>query len=109
MNYRDFGNTDLRVSELGIGGSHFGSMINQQDNQEITKTLLQALDSGINFYDTADIYGQGESEQLIGKAFKFKRDKIIIASKSGFCLPTAVGMAAKIKPLIKLYSALLVR
>lgn len=101
MKYRTFGHTDLRVSELGLGGSHFGSLINQKNTSEITKTLLQALDNGINFYDTADIYGQGESEKLIGKAFKGKRDRIIIASKAGFCLSPAGSFAAKIKPLIK--------
>lgn len=101
MKYRTFGDTDLRVSELGLGGSHFGSLINQKNTSEITKTLLQALDNGINFYDTADIYGQGESEKLIGKAFKGKRDQVIIASKAGFCLSPAGSLAAKIKPLIK--------
>lgn len=101
MKYRNFGSTDLVVSEMGIGGSHFGSMINQQSPQEIIKTLSQSLDSGINFYDIADIYGQGESEKLVGKTFKNKRDQVIYASKAGFCLSNTGSFIAKVKPFLK--------
>jgi aryl-alcohol dehydrogenase-like predicted oxidoreductase len=101
MEYRKFGCTDLTVSEMGIGGSHFGSMINQQKPQEIIRTLSQAFDSGINFYDIADIYGQGESERLVGKTFNKQRDKVIYASKAGFCLSNTGNIIAKIKPFLK--------
>ncbi len=101
MEYRNFGCTDLVVSEIGIGGSHFDSMINQQDPQEIIRTLSQSFDNGINFYDIADIYGQGESEKIVGKTFKHQRDKVIYASKAGFCLSNTGNIVAKIKPFIK--------
>jgi aryl-alcohol dehydrogenase-like predicted oxidoreductase len=101
MKYRNFGATDLVVSEIGIGGSHFGSMINQQNPQEIIRTLSQSFDSGINFYDTADIYGQGDSERLVGKTFNKQRDKVIYASKAGFCLSNTGNILAKLKPFLK--------
>ncbi|BAY62828.1 putative oxidoreductase [Calothrix brevissima NIES-22] len=101
MKYRNFGSTDLVVSEMGIGGSHFGSMINQQSPQEIIKTLSKSLDSGINFYDIADIYGQGESERLVGRTFKNQRDRVIYASKAGFCLSNTGNIIAKLKPFLK--------
>ena len=101
MRYRKFGNSDLAISEIGLGGSHFGSIINQKDPKEIVKTLEQAFESGINFYDTADIYGQGESEKLLGKTFKRCRDKVVIASKVGFCLSPTGSIISKIKPFLK--------
>jgi aryl-alcohol dehydrogenase-like predicted oxidoreductase len=101
MEYRNFGSTDLYVSRLGIGGSHFGSIANPVSSQEICYTLESALAQGINFYDTADIYGQGESERLIGKAFKKKRDQVVLATKGGFVLSRKGKFAARVKPLIK--------
>lgn len=101
MKYRNFGKTNLRVSEIAMGTSHLASMVDQRDTKEVINTLLQALDSGINFYDTADIYGQGESEKLIGKTFKGKRDQVIIASKAGYRMSSSLSLAAKIKPLLK--------
>ena len=101
MNYRGFGNTNLKVSEIGMGCSRFGGMIDQKDTKEIVNTLLQAFDRGINFYDTADMYGNGESETLIGRTFKDKRDRVIIASKAGYCLSSTGSFATKIKPLLK--------
>lgn len=101
LNYRELGNTGLSVSEIGIGGSHFGSIINRSSPKEIDKTLHQALDKGINFYDTADIYGQGESERIIGKTFKKERNNVIIATKAGFCLSQVGRASATLKPIIK--------
>lgn len=101
MQYRKLGSTGLRVSRLGIGGSHFGSTLNPVSHKEIINTLSMAFERGINFYDTADIYGQGESEIIIGKAFKGKRDKVILATKGGFLLSRKGSVAAKVKPLIK--------
>src|SRR5262249_30996207 len=65
------------------------------------RTLEAAYDAGINFYDTADMYSQGESEHLIGKAFRKKRDKVFIASKGGYCLPARSKLVQLIKPLAK--------
>jgi aryl-alcohol dehydrogenase-like predicted oxidoreductase len=91
MNYRKFGSTDLVVSEIGFGAWGIGgpAMVGDiaigwgdvDDNTSIL-SLNKSFDLGINFYDTADFYGFGHSEELIGKVFG-NRDDVIIASKVG--------------------------
>ena len=91
MQYRKFGNTDLVVSEIGFGAWAIGggAMIgttaigwgDTDDNVSI-KAIYTALDAGINFFDTADIYGLGHSEELLGKIIGNKRE-VIIATKVG--------------------------
>lgn len=92
MNYRTLGRTSLRVSEIGFGAWAIGGPAKlgdknigwgPVDDATSLRTLQAALDAGINFYDTADVYGWGHSEELIGKAFRGKRDRVIIASKVG--------------------------
>src|SRR4029077_5668762 len=56
---------------------------------------------GINFYDTADMYSQGECEALLGQAFRSQRDKVIIATKGGYCLPAQRKLIARVKPLVR--------
>ena len=91
MNYRQFGNTELSVSEIGfgawtIGGSAYAGGIQigwgQTDDRTSIKALEKAFDSGINFFDTADFYGLGHSEKLIGQVFG-NQPKVIIATKVG--------------------------
>jgi aryl-alcohol dehydrogenase-like predicted oxidoreductase len=91
MNYRKFGKTDLSVSEIGFGAWGIGgpAMVGEVaigwgdvDDSTSVKALNKSLDLGINFYDTADFYGFGHSEELIGKVFG-NRDDVIIASKVG--------------------------
>ncbi|MCW3094986.1 MAG: Aldo/keto reductase family protein [Chthonomonadaceae bacterium] len=103
MRYNRFGNTDLEVSEIGLGCARLGGIMaqNQSRSESPENLLRQALDAGITFFDTADMYTQGESETLIGKAFAGKRDKVVIASKGGYCLPTQRKLIARIKPLIR--------
>src|SRR6478609_1114948 len=105
MNYRKFGKTDLLVSETGFGAWAIGgaAMSNgmaigwgKTDDSESVKALETAFENGINFYDTADFYGMGHSEDLIGKTFG-NSDKVIIASKVG----QKVG---KVKPVDVDYS-----
>jgi aryl-alcohol dehydrogenase-like predicted oxidoreductase len=99
---RPFGTTGLQVSEIGFGGSRLGGVFAASKGGEDAVTVLrQALDAGITFFDTADMYSQGESETLIGKAFKGKRDKVVIASKGGYCLPAQRKLMARIKPLAR--------
>jgi aryl-alcohol dehydrogenase-like predicted oxidoreductase len=105
MKYNQFGNTDLKISEIGLGASHFGSMLDNKNRDEVSKTILKALDAGINFCDTADIYGQGESEILIGKTFKGKRDKVVIASKAGYKFSSTGKVFTKLKPLVQPFIA----
>src|SRR5947209_1665159 len=89
MKYRHLGNTTLIVSEIGfgcwgIGGSSNGSIAyGPTDDAESINALLKAYDAGVTFYDTSDLYGEGHSERLIGKAFNNVRSKIVIATKGG--------------------------
>ena len=81
MDYRQLGNSGLKVSAIGLGGNNFGWWADEQTSITVVN---QALDQGINFIDTADMYDRGRSEEFIGKALKGKRDKAIIATKFGF-------------------------
>ncbi|MBI4228822.1 MAG: aldo/keto reductase [Deltaproteobacteria bacterium] len=101
MNYRSFGKTDLKVSEIGLGCASLGGGLYYKDDQESIKTLLQAFDSGINFYDTADSYGLGKSQMLIGQAFKGRRDRVIIASKIGIFYSTLGILTLRMRPLLR--------
>jgi aryl-alcohol dehydrogenase-like predicted oxidoreductase len=102
VRYRQFGKTGWRVSEIGFGGARIGGLLAQDGGRATSlRTLEAACDAGINFYDTADIYSQGESEILIGKAFRKKRDKVFIATKGGYCLPRRKRLIQLIKPFAK--------
>jgi len=84
MKYRQLGNTGIEVSEIGfgawgIGGDAYGPT----KDKESKRTLEAAYANGINFYDTADIYGDGHSEELIGKVFEKVRHEVVIATKGG--------------------------
>src|SRR5919204_3721240 len=79
MEYRKLGS--LNVSLTGLGCNNFG----WRTDAAGTKAVVDAaLDAGINFFDTADIYGAGESEEFLGRALKGRREKAIIATKFGF-------------------------
>ena len=102
MRYRQFGKTGWRVSEIGFGGARIGGLLAEDGGRKTSlRTLEAAFDAGINFFDTADIYSQGESEILIGKAFRKKRDNVFIATKGGYCLPGRKKLIQLIKPLAK--------
>lgn len=83
MKYRQLGNTDLKISELSFGTWAIGGSWGKSDDQEALKGLEKAMDAGVNFFDTADVYGDGHSEELLAKATKGKEDKVYIATK--FC------------------------
>ena len=80
MDYRRLGNSGLKVSEIGLGGNNFGWWADEQTSVAVINC---AIDMGINFIDTADVYDQGHSEEFIGKATKGKRSQVIIATKFG--------------------------
>ncbi len=69
MRYRQFGSTGLVVSEVGMGCLAIGGSWGPTDDDESLSTLKRARELGINFFDSADAYGRGKSEELIGKAF----------------------------------------
>jgi aryl-alcohol dehydrogenase-like predicted oxidoreductase len=101
VNYRRLGKTDLTISEIGFGCQSIAGGLYYKNNKESMKTLLEAFDSGVNFFDTSDHYSQGESESLIGKVFKEKREKIIIGTKAGTLYSTGVHFILKLRPLLR--------
>jgi aryl-alcohol dehydrogenase-like predicted oxidoreductase len=81
MNYRTLGTTGTKVSPLCLGAMMFGDWGNKDHNESI-RIIDRALDAGINFIDTADVYSRGESEEIVGKALAGgKRDNIVLATK----------------------------
>src|SRR6516162_8609255 len=80
MNYRPLGRTGLKVSPLCLGAMMFGSWGNR-DHDDSVSIIHVALDAGINFIDTADVYSAGESETIVAKAIKGRRDELVIATK----------------------------
>src|SRR5271169_3330564 len=101
MNYKRLGKTDLRVSALGLGCGRLGSVGQAGGDVAALRLVAQALDCGINFFDTSDIYGQGASESLLGKALRGRRDKTVVVTKAGFCLSTLGSAAGRLKPLLR--------
>ncbi|WP_433796044.1 aldo/keto reductase [Actinoplanes sp. CA-252034] len=81
MQYRSLGRTGVRVSTLALGAMNFGAMA-RTGQDEATAIIDAALEAGINLIDTADMYGQGESERLVGKAIAGRRDDIVLATKA---------------------------
>jgi aryl-alcohol dehydrogenase-like predicted oxidoreductase len=82
---RTLGKTGLEVTEVGLGlwaagGNEWGAT----DDREVLNTIDYCLDEGINFYDTADAYGEGHSEELLGQAMQGRRDRFIVATKIGW-------------------------
>ncbi|MFD3581936.1 aldo/keto reductase [Streptomyces sp. NPDC058683] len=82
MQYRTLGRTGVQVSALALGAMNFGA-IGRTTQEEATALVDAALDAGINLIDTADMYGQGESEEMVGKAIAGRRDDLVLATKAG--------------------------
>lgn len=80
MHYRQLGRTGLRVSPFCLGAMMFGSWGNR-DHDDCTRIIHAALDAGINFIDTADVYSGGESEEIVGRAIADRRDEVVLATK----------------------------
>jgi aryl-alcohol dehydrogenase-like predicted oxidoreductase len=80
MQYRALGKTGIKVSPYCLGAMMFGALANA-DHDDCTRIIHKALDFGINFIDTADRYSSGESEEIVGKALKGRRDKVVLATK----------------------------
>jgi hypothetical protein len=88
MEYRPLGRTGVNVSELCLGTMMFGAWGNP-DHDDSIRIIHHALDAGINFVDTADVYSAGESEEIVGKALKGRRDDVVLATK--FWAPMGEG------------------
>jgi len=80
MNHRLLGRTGVKVSPLCLGAMMFGTWGNP-DQDESIRIIQHALDAGINFIDTADVYSRGESEEIVGKALAGRRDDVVLATK----------------------------
>jgi aryl-alcohol dehydrogenase-like predicted oxidoreductase len=88
MQYRYLGNTGVQVSPLCLGTMMFGEWGNK-DVDDSVRVIHAALDAGINFVDTADVYSAGGSEEIVGKALKGRRDDVVLATK--FFMPMGEG------------------
>ena len=82
MKYRSFGRTGWQVSEIGFGAWQIGGDWGKVNDKDSVDTLLHSFAKGVNFVDTAEIYGDGHSETIIGQALKqWKGEKIYVATK----------------------------
>src|SRR5919106_1896112 len=82
MEYRQLGHSGVRVSVMGLGTNRFGSKDVPQ--AEVDKILDAALDSGVNFIDTANVYTEGRSEETLGHALQGRMDQVFLATKFSF-------------------------
>src|ERR1700735_4424350 len=82
MNYRKFGSIGWNISEISFGAWAIGGSWGKQSDEESMATLNRAIDLGVNFIDTADVYGDGRSERLIAKLKSERRETIYIATKA---------------------------
>ena len=87
MKYRTLGRTGWKVSEISFGAWAIGGAWGQVSDEESMAALNQAIDSGINFIDTADVYGNGHSHSLIAQLKKSRKEEIVVATKLGRRLP----------------------
>src|ERR1700736_2558981 len=102
MKFNEFGKTGMNDYKIGFGGSRIAGVFDDKHSRkEALNVLRKALDSGITFYDTADMYSQGESESLIGTAFRGRREQVVLATKGGYCLPARRNLIKRIKPLVR--------
>ena len=83
MHYKKLGNSSLAVSALGLGCMGMSEFYGPRNEEESVATIHLALDRGVNFLDTADMYGTGHNEELVGRAIKGRRDDIVLATKFG--------------------------
>ena len=95
MEQRALGRSGLTVSAIGLGGNTFGATVHGDD---AVRTIHAALDAGVTFIDTADVYSQGRSEEIVGQAIADRRERVVLATKCGITLeagPHAGGLSRR--------------
>jgi methylglyoxal reductase len=93
MRYRKLGSTDLQASVVAFGAWAIGGgpWWGPTDDAESVRAIHAALDAGVNLVDTAPVYGFGHSEEIVGKAIRDRRDKVVLATKCGLWWDDATG------------------
>src|SRR5271157_4332230 len=99
MEYRQLGRTGMRVSTISFGAWAIGGGWGIVDDSESYAALNRAIDCGVNFIDTADVYGDGRSERLIGRLLKERKEEIFVATKAGGRLDPHVPECYNLKNL----------
>jgi aryl-alcohol dehydrogenase-like predicted oxidoreductase len=104
MDYVRLGSAGMKVSRLCLGAMTYGDpawrpwILSEETSRPFIK---RAIEHGITFFDTADMYTQGESERLVGEAFRGQRERVVIATKFGYVMPAQKQLVARVKPLLK--------
>ena len=100
MQYRKLGNTGLTPSVLGFGCSMIASLATRYSPSEVEASLREAREAGITFFDTADVYGQGDSERLLGKLFRSGGEGMILCTKAGLTVGSMEPVVRVVKPVM---------
>src|SRR2546423_10379223 len=83
MEMRTLGNSGIKVSAIGLGLMSMSGIYGNANDEESIRVIQYALDKGINFLDSADMYGWGHNEELLGKALRGRREGVVVATKFG--------------------------
>jgi aryl-alcohol dehydrogenase-like predicted oxidoreductase len=95
MTQRQLGNQGLTVSELGLGCMGMSEFYGEGDDSESIRVIQRALDLGVNFLDTADMYGPFTNEKLVGRAIEGRRDDVVLATKFGWAFAAIRSTCAR--------------